>query len=43
IFGALVAFEIFNYGTTEFALGDLLGDLGFAGIRWSTILALAFC
>ena len=43
IFGALIAFEIFNYGTTEFALGDLLGDLGFAGIRWSTILALAFC
>jgi hypothetical protein len=24
-------------------LGDLLGDLRFAGIRWSTILALAFC
>ena len=43
IFSALVAFEVFNYGTTEFALGDLLGDLRFAGIRWSTILALAFC
>ena len=43
IFGALIAFEIFNYGTTEFALGDLLGDLRFGGIRWSTILALAFC
>ncbi len=41
--GALIAFEIFNYGTTEFALGDLLGDLRFSGIRWSTILALAFC
>jgi hypothetical protein len=41
--GALIAFEIFNYGTTEFAFGDLLGDLRFAGIRWSTILALAFC
>jgi hypothetical protein len=43
ILGALLAFEIFNYGTTEFALTDLLGDLRFAGIRWSTILALAFC
>jgi hypothetical protein len=43
IIGALVAFEIFNYGTTEFALHDLLGDLQFAGVGWSTILALAFC
>jgi hypothetical protein len=43
IIGALVAFEIFNYGTTEFALNDLLGDLQFSGLRWSTILALAFC
>ena len=41
--GALLAFETFNYGTTEFALADLLGDLRFAGIRWATILALAFC
>ena len=41
--GALLAFESFNYGTTEFALADLLGDLSFAGITWSTILALAFC
>jgi hypothetical protein len=41
--GALFAFESFNYGTTEFALYDLLGDLRFAGIAWSTILALAFC
>ena len=40
---ALVAFEVFNYSTTEFAMADLLGDLRFAGIRWSTILALAFC
>jgi hypothetical protein len=43
IFSALIAFEIFNYSTTEFALSDLLGDLEFAGIRWATILALAFC
>lgn len=40
---ALVAFEVFNYSTTEFAMADLLGDLRFAGIRWSTILAVAFC
>lgn len=43
ILGALLAFEIFNYSTTDFAMSDLLGDLRFAGIRWSTILALAFC
>jgi len=40
---ALVAFELFNYSTTDFALGDVLGDLRFLGLRWSTILALAFC
>jgi hypothetical protein len=43
IIGALIAFESFNYSTTDFALSDLLGDLRFAGIRWATILALAFC
>jgi hypothetical protein len=43
IMGALIAFEIFNYSTTDFAMSDLLGDLKFAGLRWSTILALAFC
>jgi hypothetical protein len=40
---ALFAFEVFNYSTTEFALGDVLGDLRFLGIRWATILAIAFC
>jgi hypothetical protein len=40
---ALAAFEIFNYSTTQFALADVLGDLKFAGVRWATILALAFC
>ena len=40
--GALIAFELFNFGTTEFALGDLLGDLSLGVIRWATILALAF-
>lgn len=43
IIAALLAFEVFNYSTTEFALTDLLGDLSFAGIRWATILAIAFC
>lgn len=43
IIGALLAFEIFNYSTTQFALADVLGSLKFAGIPWSTILALAFC
>lgn len=43
IISALLAFEIFNYSTTEFALADLLGDLDFLGIRWATILAVAFC
>jgi len=40
---ALVAFEAFNYGTTAYALKDLLGDLRFAGIQWATLMALAFC
>jgi len=43
LLAALIAFEVFNYSTTEFALSDLLGDLTFAGIRWATILAIAFC
>jgi hypothetical protein len=41
---ALIAFEIFNYSTTEFALNDMLGaNLKFLGIGWATILSLAFC
>jgi len=43
ILGALLAFEIFNFSTTQFALRDMLGDLAFAGLRWATILAIAFC
>ncbi len=43
IITALLAFEIFNYSTTQFALADVLGDLKFAGLRWATILAIAFC
>jgi len=40
---AMAAFEAFNYSTTAFALKDLLGGLTFAGIQWSTLLAIAFC
>jgi hypothetical protein len=40
---ALLAFELFNYSTTDFALTDLLGDLKFMSIRWATILSIAFC
>lgn len=40
---ALLAFEVFNYSSTSFALGDVLGDLSFGPLRWATILAIAFC
>jgi len=40
---AVIFFEIFNYSTTQYALRDLLGDLKFAGLYWSTTLAIAFC
>lgn len=43
IIAALLAFEIFNYTTTDYALSDLLGGLEFVGVRWATILAIAFC
>jgi hypothetical protein len=43
IIAALIAFEIFNYSTTVYALSDLLGDLEFANLKWATILAIAFC
>ena len=43
IIGALLAFEIFNFSTTQFALTDVLGDLSFGSFRWATILAIAFC
>jgi len=43
ILTALFAFEIFNYSTTDYALRDLLGELKFMGLRWSTILSIAFC
>jgi hypothetical protein len=44
LLGALVAFEVFNFSTTQFALADMLGgNLKFLGIQWATILAIAFC
>ncbi len=43
ILGALLAFELFNYTTTDYALTDLMGNLRFFDFRWATILALAFC
>ena len=43
IIGAMLAFELFNYSTTDFALVNLLGDLRFMGVSWATILAIAFC
>lgn len=40
---ALLAFEVFNFSSTLFALTDILGNLTFSGIRWATMLAFAFC
>lgn len=40
---ALLAFEIFNFGTTKYALADLLGHVTFMGMTWAAILAFAFC
>lgn len=43
ILSALLAFEVFNYSSTSFALHDILGDLSFGPFQWATILAFAFC
>ena len=40
---ALIAFEIFNFDTTQFALESFLGSASFAGLGWATVLAIAFC
>lgn len=40
---ALVAFEIFNFDTTQYALHNLIGDVRFLGMQWAAILAVAFC
>ncbi len=39
----LLAFEMFNFSTTNVALADLLGTQRFLGISWAAILAIAFC
>ena len=43
IFLALMAFEVFNFSSTLFALSDILGTLSFGPLTWASILALAFC
>ena len=40
---ALLAFEMFNFDTTQYALDSLLGQVSFMNLRWATILAVAFC
>jgi len=40
---ALIAFEIFNFDTTRYALENLLGSVEFMGMHWAAILAIAFC
>ncbi len=40
---ALAAFELFNFGTTDYALRDLLGSMEVFGVGWSSVLAVAFC
>ncbi len=40
---ALIAFEIFNFDTTKYALTNLFGSVTFLGVGWATILAIAFC
>ncbi len=44
LLAALIAFELFNFATTEYALQSLLGDHDALGIAtWARILAVAFC
>jgi hypothetical protein len=40
---ALLAFEVFNFSSTLFALTDILGNLTFGPVRWAAMLAFAFC
>ncbi len=40
---ALLAFEIFNFDTTRYALRNLLGNVEFMRLQWAAILAVAFC
>ncbi len=43
LFIGLLAFEVFNFDTTRYALLDLMGEVSFAGLRWAAVLATAFC
>ena len=43
ILSALLAFEIFNFSSTSFALHDIMGNLSSGPFQWATILAIAFC
>jgi hypothetical protein len=38
-----MAFELFNFDTTRYALSNLLGPVSFLGMGWASILAIAFC
>ncbi|MEZ4641614.1 MAG: hypothetical protein R3E31_02555 [Chloroflexota bacterium] len=38
----LLAFEMFNFDTTRFALEQLMSGRRFLGMAWGTVLALAF-
>ncbi len=40
---AFIAFELFNFSTTEMALNSLLGAGSVIGLRWGSVLAIAFC
>ncbi len=44
LLGALVAFEIFNFSTTDYALVTLFGQRDALGVAtWAKVLAIAFC
>ncbi len=43
LLSSLLAFELFNFSVTQYALTDLIGNIQFAGFQWAMILAAAFC
>lgn len=43
VFVALLAFEIFNLSTTEYALKDIWGNAGVLSLAFATIVAVIFC
>jgi len=40
---AFASFEVFNYGTTQYALEDMLGMMGNGNVPWAILLSVAFC